>query len=86
MKRILTLVFSVLISFNTFVFVSCKTGYKVSAEKNIKQDGDTLVLKKDVIHKDSRFTPPSNPAHISHHSHCSHSSHASHLSHFSRLN
>lgn len=83
MKRILTLVFSVLISFSTFVFVGCKTENKVSAEKNIKQDGDTLVLKKDVIHKDSRFTPPSKPAHCSHSSHCSHHSH---VSHFSRLN
>lgn len=83
MKRILTLVFSVLISFSTFVFVSCKTVNKESAEKNIKQDGDTLVLKKDVIHKDSRFTPPFKPTHLSHSSHCSH---LSHVSHFSRLN
>jgi hypothetical protein len=84
MKRIFTLVLSVLISYSTFLLVSCKTGTNTTAEKNKSQDGDTLVLEKNVSYKDSRFTSPFKPSHGSHASHCSHSAHASHGSHFSQ--
>lgn len=80
MTRKLTFVFSVLISFSTFMFVSCRSVKNGSAEKNMTQDADTLVLEKDVTHKDSRFASPFKPAHGSHASHCSHCSHASHYS------